>query len=208
MTNHWVTLLAYKTLQGGEDGSGQQKVGIIYMDSNNVPVLRYSDKDIEEHIVEQEQRRIKEKGRGYENWKKNVIRQAYIDQRSIVHKISNYITGNVDMRQEVIEEYTGKLLKSFNEQVHDNMLTHGIDYYIPLLINWMDLHYPAKILQDTLVPLVDHMSMDNSMSLSLMEWAEQNIKQLRNVNPSGINCVDSFLTVLTVVMDKCYLMLQ
>ena len=66
---------------------------MIYMDSNNVPVPGYSNEDIDAHLLKQENERIKVKGEGYTDWKRETYRQAYKDQRDLVFKLTRCVSG-------------------------------------------------------------------------------------------------------------------
>ena len=209
VTNHWVTLLAYKTKEAChcKENNGQTcgrgRVGLVYMDSNNVPVMCYSDNDIIRHVEDQEKERMAIKGKGYDNWQRNVIRQAYIDQREIVFKLSRCLRGLNDLRQELAENYAQKVLTSFRTHVDETIQTKGVDLYIPLLLNWMETCYPPKILGDSLLPIVSHIDCLSMNCASLLgQWAQENASRLEDIPASGLSSVDSFLSILTAILNR------
>ena len=198
---------------------------MIYMDSNNVPMLCLSDKGISDYVKEQEEKRKAVKGRGYQNWKRNVIQQAYIDQRGIVDRISSYVSGESDMVQETVSSYVNKMLSSFNNHVEKSLISGDPDFYIPLLLSWLESHYPVKVLRDNLLPfisdeiisyLVEREKKSSSNDFSsplplplsqLKDWAIINHLRLVDLCPTpllsfGLEQVDSFTSLLSTMLDK------
>lgn len=205
VTNHWLTLLAYK-IKGAcpctyTCGCGQVK--LIFMDSNNVTSLSYSDEGIQEHIMEQEKKRISLKGIGYEKWRKIVMYQSYTDQKDIVNKIAHYVSGRTNLREEFVNEYVSKLLNCFSSHVDEALSINGVDMFIPLLVSWLDTHYPAKILWENLLPFLTNASILASNCLSpLSGWAQDNLTLINSIDTcSGLPQVDSFVLLLTTIVE-------
>lgn len=203
VTNHWLTLAAYKTRGVCPCGCGHNQVNILYMDSNNVPVPCLTDKGIEDHMIQQEKRRVEIKRRGYPDWKRFVIRQAYIDQRAIVDKLARYVCGRINLRAEFVQEYISKMLDSFKKDVSEVVATGGRDLYVPLLINWLDGHYPVKILQETLSPFLSCSHLISTVILvPLIDWAETNLTFIEHPLQSGIPQVDTFTSLLMTITSS------
>ena len=195
---------------------------MLYMDSNNTPAISLSDEGIEAYVKEQEEKKKAVKGYGYQTWKRNVIKQAYIDQRTIVNRISCYISGEADMIEEVISEYVDKLLISFNTHVEKSLISADPDFYIPLLLSWLESQYPVKVLRDNLVPFISSSTISHLKSresskrdsssvpvpLSLLkDWASLNHSRLAGLRSNsllsfGIDQVDSFASLLSTILDK------
>lgn len=221
VTNHWLTLLAYKRKEAcpchhGNEGCGS--VHMLYMDSNNTPAISLCDEGIEDYVKEQEKKKKAVKGYGYQKWKRNVIKQAYIDQRTIVNRISRYISGEADMIEEVISEYVDKLLISFNTHIEKSLISADPDFYIPLLLSWLEGQYPVKVLRDNLLPFISNSTISHLMRRDenikedsvplplspLKDWASLNHSRLAGLssNSFGIDQVDSFASLLSTILDK------
>jgi hypothetical protein len=203
VTNHWVTLLVYKTNSTCSCGCGRDRVGVVYTDSNNVPTISYTDGDIEGHIVTQEKERIKMKGEGYPTWRKNVIRQAYHDQRAAVHMICRYISGCDDIRRDLAHDYINGMLDSFDNDVRGGVAVGGAtDLYLLLLIEWLDNSHPPKVIRETLSPFLSNKEVVAMDTLNRLEvWSRETYFCLHDdIQPLGISSVDSFITVLQFIL--------
>lgn len=191
---------------------------MLYMDSNNTPAISLCDEGIEDYVKEQEKKKKAVKGYGYQKWKRNVIKQAYIDQRTIVNRISRYISGEADMIEEVISEYVDKLLISFNTHIEKSLISADPDFYIPLLLSWLEGQYPVKVLRDNLLPFISNSTISHLMRRDenikedsvplplspLKDWASLNHSRLAGLssNSFGIDQVDSFASLLSTILDK------
>ena len=116
---------------------------MIYMDSNNVPVPGYSNEDIDAHLLKQENERIKVKGEGYTDWKRETYRQAYKDQRDLVFKLTRCVSGCGNLCTDVIADYISRLMESYNKCVKQRVIElEDSNLFLPLLLDWLQNHYP------------------------------------------------------------------
>ena len=155
VTNHWLTLYAYHRNQSAEQHpvSKREGLALVYLDSNNVPVLGASDEEIDDIVVEREKKRVQKKGQGYSSWKRDVIKQAFCDQRDLVTLLARCLSGQQSLLQHVLCRHWSVVLDSFEQHVAAGAVV-GVDMFLPLLIQWLENHHQPNSLRDHQVSTV------------------------------------------------------
>jgi len=95
------------------------KISLLYFDSYNVPLVTFTDDDILDHMKQKEEEKIKKKGKGWTEWERYITKQAFTDQREVLHMLASCASGSSDLRNEVIEREVKKVVESFNSDVVD-----------------------------------------------------------------------------------------
>lgn len=216
VTNHWVTLVAYKNgciQQDAAEGecyshkletadSSENRIGLVYMDSNNVPVLCYDDADIVRHIEEAERRAVEKKGKGFTDWHRAMYQQALVDQRQVVLKLAQALSGTLDLQSELVRNYMDRILDSFGSCVTKKM-NGDAAMFLPLLVDWLENCHPAKSLHKTLGPMLESPHHLCAARLAqLCSWVQDNQAQLSGMEESGIQSVDKFTVVLRDINNQ------
>jgi len=146
VTNHWVSLLAYKDI-----GS---KIGILYCDSNNEPVLQATDNEIEQLVIAREEKHKKRKGVGYESWKRNTLKQSFHDQRDLVDLLTQCLQGSHTLPSMLVSGHWESLLTNYHRQVSMASSNAG-DGHIVKLLHWLETGYSVSALKSSYIkPLV------------------------------------------------------
>lgn len=138
VTNHWLTVLAYRI-------PGTAQVGVLYMDSNNTPVLKASDEELNRMLHLKEQERIKNKGQGYSPWQRTIKLQAWKDQRCLLDVLSECFSGTHNLRTELLDGSWNSLLESY----YSNVCSHGVELghqtmCLLLLVQWLQTERHPK----------------------------------------------------------------
>ncbi len=191
VTNHWVTVLAFRVPGEVE----REKRGLVYLDSNNVPVLTAGNSDIVQ-IVKKESERLRRKGRGYSEWKRGVMYQAFVDQRDVVQLLVEVLYGSKNLCTEVLTTHYTRLMDSFSEHV-DQPLGDKADrgMYTALLVHWLENHYRPQTLRDTHLYALRHFGaecLQRTTRVQVESW----VHRCRDLCDSGIDIVDLFLAIL------------
>lgn len=189
ITNHWVTLLLCKS---------SHNVGVLYLDSNNEPVLLASDDDLQKLVAQREEKHIKKKGTPYSDWKRGNILQGFVDQRNFVKLIWECAAGIRDLRSELLTTSWCRIIDSYNYCV-SSVLNESRDngLYTALLLQWLEQHYCPQTIKNT------HITLLHSLGLTLSEepviakvksWAEHCQQYIleRDNTSCGIESVDRF----------------
>ena len=113
------------------------KIGLVYLDSNNVPALSYNNADIIRHIEKAGRKENEKKGKGFTQWDRAMYQQALVDQREVVIKLARAVSGTIDIRFELIQDYVDKMLESFESCVVKKM-NGDTAMYLPLLMDWLE----------------------------------------------------------------------
>ena len=204
VTNHWLSVLAYKTSseawvkaeRKGLDGMvREERFGVVYMDSNNVPILSMtaSNTEIIEIVRKKEEERVWRKGKGYSEWKHGVIYQAFVDQRDLVHMLVQCLCGRTNLRREMVVAYWTRVLDSFDQHVGCAFGQNGdCGLQMVLLLQWLESHYHPHTLRDMACNI--HL-LQGKIRERLVTWVQQCRELL--MSPSGIDTIDIFSTVLT-----------
>ena len=171
---------------------------MIILDSNNCTNVTSSDKEILEMVKKSERERILKTGKGFDKWRKSMYVQSHIDQRDCLLKIAKCVSGQTDLRQEKAEKYAQQVLNSYLATVDTPLQNHTPDYYLPLLLSWMDNCYPPQILREGLIPLVSTslscLSIDTRHRLS--SWVYGNSTRLEGVSLRGLPSVELFTSMV------------
>lgn len=204
VTNHWVVLLANKSQPVGD--SAHSEVGLLYLDSNNIPVLTYCDSDFEQRVLENERERIATTGLGYTDWKREVYQQAYKDQKNLVMKLAEYVNSHGSMCLDILEDFSSHLLNSYDINVTKQFEVVGdTDLLIPLVLRWCELHYPPQVLRENLLPMVDwaiSSELSTNVLMNLKGWAESLCVQLLALQPTEIPSIDKLQEFLTDIIQR------
>ena len=141
-----------------EEGDGlslgrcRGEVRVVYMDSNNVAVLQARDEEIEAIVREKEEERVKRKGKGYSDWKRGVISQAFRDQRDLVCLLCSCLSGLGDLPSHTLGCSWLRVLDSFQEHV---VVPAGEsrdgELFLALLLQWLECQHRPQSLRDTQV---------------------------------------------------------
>ena len=214
VTNHWVSLLAYKATEQSSSSNRlndyheqcnkqqQQRIGMVYMDSNNIPVPGYTNEDIDALLLKQENERIKVKGKGYTDWKREMYRQAYKDQRELVLKLTQCVSGCGNLCTDVIANYISRVMKSYNECVEQRLVKLGdSNLFLPLLLDWLQNHYPPQTMEETLLPMLEQNAGLTELD-PLREWARHVHAQLSLLEISGLTTIDLLQEILETILTK------
>ena len=222
VTNHWVTLLAYKTsgdscvktaveceaIIADRDSSKQvermarlkifkEKIGLLYLDSNNVPVLTASNTDILQIMSKKEADSVKRKGRGWSEWKRGVIFQAFVDQREVVRMLSRCLCGQSDLRTELLEASWAQVLDSYEQHVSvGSREDPGLGP--ALLLQWLEVQYRPQSLCKHQLALLRSLGVDLLGIRGrerLQQWVQQCQQQLE-VCGTGIDILQAFRALL------------
>lgn len=138
VTNHWLTVLTYRI-------PSTARVGVLYLDSNNTPVLKVSDEELDRILHFKEQERVKNRGQGYSPWQRTIKVQAWKDQRRLLDVLSECFSGTHNLRTELLDASWNSLLESY----YGNVCTHGteLDHQtmcLLLLVQWLQSERPPK----------------------------------------------------------------
>ena len=203
VTNHWLTAVAYKSerKQGTADTASAMPgdTGIVYLDSNNVPVLRASDAVIRELISEAEAKRIKRKGKGYSDWKRGVIFQAFVDQRALLGILAQCLTGAKDLRMELLDSLWTIILDSYDKCVKEKLCgcsDKGLQ--LALLTHWLETeHRPQSMRNHQLKTLriLGAGLLSSHVRKRIMDWIES--LQPQCGCSSGIEVLEAFAEFLS-----------
>lgn len=185
-----------------------ERINMVILDSNNNDNIVLTDEDIIEKVSKSEKKRIAEKGKGYNEWKRSVYIQSHQDQRNFLIMLANCVGGTVDLRHEKAEIYIKDMLHSYNRHVTVPLNDSGgsSDCYIPFLLHWLEEHYPPKVLKNSLTPLASTSAKDRCLSLDtcceLKDWADMNCGQLEEFSLAGLTSVQSFCDVVSYVKQN------
>lgn len=194
VTNHWVTLLAFR-VKGDTEHQIEER-GLLYLDSNNEPVLAANNSDLVSLIEKRENERIRRKGRGYSEWKRGVMYQAFVDQRDVVQLLAEVLYGSKSLCSEVMRTQWTRLLASYREHVVQPLgdsADKGL--YTSLLLNWLETYCRPQIMKDTHVFALEHLGahrLPGTLKVQVESWMHDCLDRCE----PGIDIVDSFLTVL------------
>lgn len=138
VTNHWLTVLAYRIPE-------INRVGVLYMDSNNTPILKVSDDELNTILHLKEQERMKKKGQGYSPWQRTIRLQAWKDQRRLLDVLCECLSGKHDLRTELLDASWDSLLTSY----YNSVCTHGAELghqtiCLLLLVQWLQTERHPK----------------------------------------------------------------
>ena len=139
VTDHWVTLLAHR--------HHPTKIGLIYLDSNNEPVLLASESAIDQLVQAREKKRIERKGVGYENWKRNLLRQSLTDQRDVVQMLTECLHGSHSLPREYVSSHWERLLSGFRSKVKST--ADDGDMHTLNVLSWLESEYSVKGFRDS-----------------------------------------------------------
>ena len=212
VTNHWVTVIAYRNActkqysseeecfswkMDPSDNYPENRTGIVYLDSNNVPVLSYNDEDISRHIEDAERREVEKTGNGFTEWHQ----QALVDQRQVVLTLARVLSGTIDLRSKLIQDYVDRMLESFESCVVKKM-NGDLAMYLPLLMDWLESCHSANSLHKNLRSMLALANHVHTGGLShLCDWVRHNQTWLCGTEESGIESVDQFKAMLTNIND-------
>ena len=131
----------------GVDSCSHKSTHLICLDSNNVDVLCASDKDIDALVKKKEEERMKRKDRGYSDWERLVVTQAFRDQRDVVTLLCACLSGQGDLLSHMLNSSWLHILESFQEHVERMMPgSEGEELFLPLLLQWLECqHQPASL---------------------------------------------------------------
>lgn len=189
VTNHWVFSLATKSPCSGQGA----KVSLLYLDSGNVAVVGASAADLA-HITQQKERKyVKLKGRGYSDWERSVVYQAFADQRDVLLLLARCLVGQVELPAALLCGHWTRLLHSYQEHV-----TKHHDDETVLLLQWLEReHHPLSMrdCQLELLKRLDAKVMGEELRERATEWVKGCQRQLGD-EYTGLEAMEQFRTVL------------
>ncbi len=199
--------ISHSSFKGnGRQGDHHDKVDMIVLDSNNNINVTASNEEIVKRVEKSEKERIAKTGKGYDNWRRNMFIQSHIDQRDITITIAQCVSGMLDLRQVKAEGYIRQILTSYTKNVDTPLQSESPDYYLPLLLSWMDNYYPPQMLRDGLIPLVANSAIVTSLSSTtyheLVVWAEINCLRLEGMSLNGLPSVQMFDSIINQINNK------
>ena len=211
VTNHWVTLLATKSGPGEQDRtsavlgsdererSGGEKISLIYLDSNNVPVLGASDADILALVHKKEKERVQRKGKGWSEWKRGVIYQAFVDQRALVSMLADCLCDNADLRGELLRVSWSRMLDSYDQNVFARLSSsEDTGLYVALLLHWLEGQYHPQTLRDTHLGMLHRLGpgwLGQGVRERVQLWVEH-CRRILEGYTTGLTLVDLFVSVV------------
>lgn len=187
VTNHWVTLVVQKTQQN--------HVCAFYLDSNNEPVLMATESELNDLVQVREDKHMKRKGQPYTHWKRKTLYQSFVDQRDVVNLLTKCVSGEKDLRGELVTRCWTKLLDSYYQSLGDK--TDDPDLHLASLIQWLEQHYPTQIILSHHVEMLQrfHSLVDEATMLRLHIWLK-NCSQHTAVKQAGLENVESFYSII------------
>ena len=215
ITNHWIGAIAYKSgkLCPCKDnhphlGEMHNKFDMIILDSNNNANITASDEDIICKVEQSEKEKMAKSGKGFGEWRKSMYQQSHKDQRDILLKIASCIAGKLDLRQEKAENYAKEMLKSYATNVDTPLQSSTPDLYLPLLLSWMDDHYPPQVLKEGITQLVSASTISCLSVCTYRElavWATDNYTRLMGVSLNSLPGVRIFADTVDYVKTELQL---
>ena len=187
VTNHWVTLMAYQT-RG-------KNIGVLYLDSNNEPVLLATSGDIKSLVEKREQKHIARSGVGYTPWKRDTLEQSLHDQRDVVNLLCDCVRGECDLRYELINSYWKRLVRSYRENV--TCQPGSGDLYAVMLLNWLESHYSAHVISECYIRMLIQLGkqfLSEQLLLEVQAWVSECSSD--NLTSTGISQVDHFSSAM------------
>lgn len=196
VTNHWVTLMAYKT--------SVRHIVVLYLDSNNEPVLLATIEDIKNLVEKRENKHITKKGVGYTPWKRNTLEQSLHDQRDVVSLLCDCLRGECDLRSELINSYWKRLVWSYRD--HVTCPPESGDLYAVMLLNWLESHYSAHIISEHYIKMLIQVGtqfFNCQLLLEIQAWvSECNNDQLTNTGISQLNHFSCAMQQLHIIINN------
>ena len=189
VTNHWVTLLLYKS---------SHNIGVLYLDSNNEPVILASDDDLCNLVAKREEKHLKKKGKLYSKWKRENVLQGFIDQRNVVKLVWECLAGKRDLRSEILSTSWCRLIDSYCECVKNVVSDNqDCDLYMALLLQWLEEHYCPETIQHTHLELLLKLGLvlsEEPVIEQVKEWVKHCQQFLGSVEYStGNGTIDKFI---------------
>lgn len=202
VTNHWLTVLAYRIPDCG-------RVGVLYMDSNNTPILRVSDEELNRILVTKEQDKIRRKGEGYSPWQRTIRLQAWKDQRRVLDVLSYCLSGKHNLRTELLDSSWGSLLDSYYSCVCSHgegpqtICTGHQTMCLLLLVQWLQVERHPKSISEVQVALLRQVGVQ-WVSTKLLAKVIRWMGDVRDVCKcsSGIEETNTLLLVLDE-LEEC-----
>lgn len=209
VTNHWVTLLATKSRVGdqrrtstvldSDEHERSEKISMIYLDSNNAPVLAASDTDILALVRKKEKERVQRKGRGWSEWKRGVIYQAFVDQRALVSMLADCLCDNADLRGELLRVSWSRMLDSYDQNVVARLSSsEDTGLYVALLLHWLEEQYHPQTLRDTHLGMLHRLGpgwLGQRVRERVLLWVEH-CQRMFEGYATGLTLVDLFVSVV------------
>ena len=183
------------------------KVGLLYLDSNNVPMLTASNEEIVKIVEKKEAERIRCKGKGYSEWKRGVIFQAFVDQRDVVQLLAECLSGQRDLRSEMVAANWTNVLNSYDDHVlYPLANSRDANLYTALLLQWLEVHCHPRSLRDSQLSLhrFGVKSLPSQLRLRLKHWISDSHQLLQQCSSTGFSVIELFLGVLEE-LQRCVL---
>ncbi len=199
VTNHWVTMLASRTLRDVAAKGPRETHGLVYLDSNNVPLLTATNSEIVKLVEKKEGERIQRKGRGYSEWKRGVIYQALVDQRDVVQLLAGVLYGSKNICSEWLMSRWTLLLDSYSQHVVLPLAdSQDRGLRTALLVQWLENHCRPQTLRDTHLSGLKYLGVHHlhaNMRARVKNW----VHHCQESCDPGIDIIDLFLAVLREV---------
>lgn len=213
VTNHWVTLLVTKSRRGEKcetspaldldntvrERSASEKISLIYLDSNNAPVLTASDVDLLGLVHKKEKERVQRKGKGWSEWKRGVVYQAFIDQRALVGMLADCLCDSGDLRGELLRVSWSRMLDSYDQSVGARLSgSKDTGLYVALLLHWLEGQYHPQTIRDTHLGMLHRLGPD-WLGQKVRERVElwiQHCRRMLEGYTTGLGLVDLFASVV------------
>lgn len=213
VTNHWVTLLVTKSRRGEQyetspalesdntvrERSASEKISLIYLDSNNAPVLTASDVDLLGLVHKKEKERVQRKGKGWSEWKRGVVYQAFVDQRALVGMLADCLCDSGDLRGELLRVSWSRMLDSYDQSVGARLSgSKDTGLYVALLLHWLEGQYHPQTIRDTHLGMLHRLGPD-WLGQKVRERVElwiQHCRRMLEGYTTGLGLVDLFASVV------------
>ena len=197
VTNHWLTVLAYKVPATGQ-------VGVLYLDSNNTPILRASDEELNRILASKEQEKMKKRGEGYTTWQRTIKLQAWKDQRHLLDVLSDCLSGRHNLRTELLDSTWRSLLDSY----YSNVCTHGArsgHHTICLLqlVQWLQVERRPKAIREVQLSFLHQVGghwLSPTVHTRIMTWVED-IHQVSQCT-CGIEEINELLKIIDELVES------
>ena len=181
------------------DRSASEKISLIYLDSNNAPVLTASDVDLLGLVHKKEKERVQRKGKGWSEWKRGVVYQAFVDQRALVGMLADCLCDSGDLRGELLRVSWSRMLDSYDQSVGARLSgSEDTGLYVALLLHWLEGKYHPQTIRDTHLGMLHRLGPDwlgKKVRERVELWVQHCRRKLEGYT-TGLGLVDLFASVV------------
>ena len=182
-----------------DDRSASEKISLIYLDSNNAPVLTASDVDLLGLVHKKEKERVQRKGKGWSEWKRGVVYQAFVDQRALVGMLADCLCDSGDLRGELLRVSWSRMLDSYDQSVGARLSgSEDTGLYVALLLHWLEGQYHPQTIRDTHLGMLHRLGPDwlGQKVRERVELWVQHCRRMLEGYTTGLGLVDLFASVV------------